>query len=119
MFTFFLAAALGDIRNENDPNCTYEGENTVILQQASMWLLGVRSRKLFGMASPLESASFLENCQEILKTKYNWTTAHEAIKPESIFDYFIKNCIRINLIYFSRYSFVVKLAMCMAPGTNR
>lgn len=74
-------AGFGDLRNDNDPNLTYEGENNVLLQQASNWLLSGRKNgcKQFNETSPLQSAQFLQSFDTILKYKCNWTTKQETL----------------------------------------
>lgn len=81
-----IVAGLGDLRNDNDPNLTYEGENNVLLQQASNWLLACRKTgyAYFLEASPLKSAQFLHASDKIIKQKCNWTTVEEAMNPQSM-----------------------------------
>lgn len=77
---------LGDIRADNDANCTYEGENNVLIQQASNWLLNQWDNMIKGhpVPSPLNSADFLMDAEQILNTKFNQTTIEDVLKPESM-----------------------------------
>lgn len=82
---YFTVAGFGDLRDDNDPNCTYEGENNVLLQQASNWLLSGRKNgcSQFAEISPLQSAKFLQSYDTIMKQKCNWKTAQEALDTQS------------------------------------
>ncbi|PNF16616.1 hypothetical protein B7P43_G06434 [Cryptotermes secundus] len=85
---YLKAAGLGDLRNVNDANCTYEGENNVLLQQTSNWLLQLWTKKISTGAGPIHtpmgSADFLTNMNEILKTRFIARTVEEAINPEAL-----------------------------------
>uniref|UniRef100_A0A182W7I8 Acyl-coenzyme A oxidase n=1 Tax=Anopheles minimus TaxID=112268 RepID=A0A182W7I8_9DIPT len=77
---YLKLSTIGDLRGNNDPNCTYEGENNVLIQQASNWLLSVRSKgyEKFAEVSPLGSAQFLAQYATLSKRKSNWTGPSDA-----------------------------------------
>ncbi|EAT39346.1 AAEL008841-PA [Aedes aegypti] len=85
---FLKLSTLGDLRNDNDPNCTYEGENNVLIQQASNWLLNVRARgfEAFEVVSPLGSAAFLKDSVKIQKSRANWRTPLQALDIQALLD---------------------------------
>ncbi|XP_030636042.1 peroxisomal acyl-coenzyme A oxidase 3 [Chanos chanos] len=73
---------LGDIRNDNDPNCTYEGDNNVLLQQTSNYLLSWLQYRQQGkgkIESPLGSVDFLEDMGSILKSRFTAQSAEECM----------------------------------------
>lgn len=93
MVIFFSVAGFGDLRNDNDPNCTYEGENNVLLQQTSNWLLSCRRTGYshFAESSPLKSAQFLNTFDTIIRQKSNWNSSQEALNPQSNFHVFLSS----------------------------
>lgn len=82
----FSVAGLGELRNNNDASCSYEGENNVLIQQTSNWLLSVRKvgYHSFQKVSPLGSAEFLSNFDQVINSKFAFKTSEEALRPESM-----------------------------------
>uniref|UniRef100_A0A669C2G1 Acyl-coenzyme A oxidase n=1 Tax=Oreochromis niloticus TaxID=8128 RepID=A0A669C2G1_ORENI len=73
---------LGDLRDDNDPNCTYEGDNNVLLQQTSSYLLSWLHAKQFDgvrIESPFHTVDFLEESQEILKSRFTALTVDDCV----------------------------------------
>lgn len=84
---YLKASALGDLRNGNDANCTYEGANNVLVQQTSNWLLqlwGLLKERKPIPSSPLGSVSFLPQAETILRTHFPVANAEEACSVPSI-----------------------------------
>lgn len=81
---YLKASGLGDLRNDNDANCTYEGENNTLIQQASNWLINLRrSNSNFVDVSPLETVTFLSNMDELLRSKAQERNAAQALDVHS------------------------------------
>lgn len=82
---YLHAARLGDIRADHDANCTYEGENNVLIQQASNWLLSLYP--YFKNGTPLtsfDSIGFLSKGLQILEEKYICESHDETLQPENL-----------------------------------
>lgn len=81
---YLKVTGLGDLRNDNDANCTYEGENNTLIQQASNWLVGLRrGNAKFEEVSPMGTVTFLKDMDQILKHTGEEKNAKEAACPHS------------------------------------
>ncbi|ERL86624.1 hypothetical protein D910_04031 [Dendroctonus ponderosae] len=84
---YLKVAGLGDIRNDHDANMTYEGENHVLIQQTSNWLLKFWPlvERQQPIATPLRSADFLSRGLEILRgARIKARTVAELCEPDAI-----------------------------------
>ncbi|XP_061921735.1 peroxisomal acyl-coenzyme A oxidase 3-like isoform X1 [Entelurus aequoreus] len=74
----------GSLRDDNDPNCTYEGDNNVLLQQTSNYLLTwLHAKRLDGVCieSPLHTVDFLDDFHKILANKFTAHTTDDCMDP--------------------------------------
>ncbi|KAL4707432.1 hypothetical protein ACJJTC_008617, partial [Scirpophaga incertulas] len=83
---YLRAAAIGDLRNDNDANCTYEGENSLLLQQASKWLVAAWPRRhlLAPADSPLHSLAFLQDADLLLRKRALGDCASDLVAPANL-----------------------------------
>ncbi|EDV98718.1 GH13470 [Drosophila grimshawi] len=65
---YLQASRLGQMRSDHDPLCTYEGDNNVLGQQASNWLLRQWNAK--ELETPIGSVKFLERRHQLLQLHY-------------------------------------------------
>lgn len=74
------AANLGELRNDHDPSVTYEGDNNILIQQTSNWLL--RQWNTTGhihQRSPLGTIEFLERANTILNYRFIGTSINDVV----------------------------------------
>ena len=67
------------MRNDNDANCTYEGDNNVLLQQTSNWLISVWGRRSrMSSAHPMGTIDYLNDADIILKEVWTKSPLNQA-----------------------------------------
>lgn len=88
---YLKASGLPELRECNDANCTYEGDNNVLQQQTSNWLVqlwmkrhNINAELLFD--TPLQSVKFLLDEQRILKQQFKVVSVNELMFPETLLD---------------------------------
>ncbi|XP_046389777.1 peroxisomal acyl-coenzyme A oxidase 3-like [Ischnura elegans] len=85
---YLKVSGLGSLRDNNDANCTYEGDNNVLLQQTSNWLLKLWEETQGGrqnIKTPFGSADFISEAANLLSSAtYNPATPEAATEPEEL-----------------------------------
>ncbi|KAH8400533.1 hypothetical protein KR222_003328, partial [Zaprionus bogoriensis] len=82
---YLRSVGLGDLRNDNDANCTYEGENNTLIQQASNWLINLRRTNAnFVDVSPLQTVAFLSDMDALLQTTAQERSSAQALDVHNL-----------------------------------
>ncbi|CAM4748878.1 unnamed protein product [Rotaria magnacalcarata] len=67
---YLYATGFGTIRNDNDPSCTFEGDNNVLLQQASNYILSSYEdtyKNNTPISSPFKSIDFIATLKNTIR----------------------------------------------------
>ncbi|CAN7985934.1 unnamed protein product [Ixodes hexagonus] len=78
---YLKVSGLGDLRNDNDANCTYEGDNNVLLQQTSNVLVNMLQSRKAGQPLPasMTTVQFINDMDGILGGTLAATTVQEMM----------------------------------------
>jgi acyl-CoA oxidase len=86
---------MGEWRNNNDINITWEGDNTVLIQQAARFILKNLEKKMKGKEVKFKSLSFMKKFDEVSSAKLELST------PKDLYDLNNINTLlefRVNLL---------------------
>ena len=77
---------MGDLRNNNDPLLTFEGDNNVLIQQTSNNLIAafddfLKTKKV--PETPLQTLKFLEHYEKSVGAKFDANSPGELLVPSS------------------------------------
>jgi acyl-CoA oxidase len=75
---------IGNWRDNNDINLTWEGDNTVLNQQTARFITNALKKKVKGKEVKFTTLSFLGKFEEVLNEKINIADAKELRNPEVI-----------------------------------
>ncbi len=84
---YLKASKFSELRNNNDPLLTFEGDNNVLIQQTSNYILSAYEVYLKVKSipqTPLSSIDFMNNFDDILKHRLNVTTRDQLLNPKGI-----------------------------------
>jgi acyl-CoA oxidase len=118
---FLKSARFGDLRGAVDPCVTYEGDNNVLGQQASNWLLR-QWEKLCKYeedpCSPLGTCAFLKRYKEILETKFTGGEVQDLFS----FD-FVHSCYQWLITYlvqetYNKQEYLMQKGKCKTEARN-
>ncbi|XP_015115558.1 peroxisomal acyl-coenzyme A oxidase 3 [Diachasma alloeum] len=86
---YHKGAKLGDMAADHEPTVTYEGDNNVLVQQTSNWILRQWEGAQKGITdgSPLDSINFLFNGDQILEKKFTVNHVDDIMSLN-----FVRNC---------------------------
>lgn len=75
---------IGAWRNDNDINLTWEGDNTVLIQQTSRFITNGLKKKLKGKQVPFSTLSFLSKFDEVNNEKLQFNDSNDLKKSNII-----------------------------------
>lgn len=103
---YLKAAGFGNLRNDNDANCTYEGDNNVILQQTSNYLFSILKKVKSGEEAPtyLDDLSFFRNIDDILKMKFTPSSQNVKIGYSDLLNMFTWLVCFLLMKSFNKYN---------------
>ncbi|KAK7082183.1 acyl-Coenzyme A oxidase, partial [Halocaridina rubra] len=82
---YLKCSGLGYLRDDNDANCTYEGDNNVLLQQTSNWLISVwNKRSSMSAAHPMGTIDYIDKEEHILSQTWNKSPLTQSSSDKEI-----------------------------------